>query len=76
MHEPRNRNSALYTVKQSNISSTSKAIAEAKDRFCEATDYDKSEVRAKKIEESFIHNISDTVVTIVVTVRHRVYRQE
>lgn len=76
INEPRNRNARLYTVQKGNVSSTSKAISQAKEKFCEVTDYDKHEVRAKKVEDTFIHDISDSVLTIIVTVRHRVYRQE
>jgi hypothetical protein len=76
LYEPRNRNARLYTVEKGNVSSVTQAISQAKTKFCEVTDYDKDQVRAKKVEDPFIPDIGDSMLTIVVTVRHRVYRKE
>lgn len=75
LYEPRNRAGRIYTVKSSEVSSSKKAITKAKQRFEECSDYDYDELRASKLEETPV-SCCESVMSIVVSVKHSVYRQE
>lgn len=74
IYEPRTRNASLYTLNKDVYSSDDQALAGAKQRFIETSDYEYDEVVARKLEET--ETDSTTIISVVVAAKHAAHMQQ
>lgn len=74
IYEPRTRNASLYTLEKDVYSTVDQAIAGAKQRFVETSEYEYDDLVANPLEET--ETESRTVISVVVAVKHSVHREQ